>query len=153
MSVAAIILMGLTGIGGAASMYFAMQGPGPHPCPKCKRTMLPEWQQCMFCKTVPDLFLGKPALLHFINGPLADQVAPLDKPVVSIGSVQGNDIVINDPSVSRKHIGIRRVEGGYEVADFGSTNGVFVNGERCPKKQLSIGDVIRVGNIEMVFRV
>jgi pSer/pThr/pTyr-binding forkhead associated (FHA) protein len=80
-------------------------------------------------------------------------VAPLDKPVVSIGSVQGNDIVINDPSVSRKHIGIRKVDGGYEVADFGSTNGVFVNGERCPKKQLSIGDVIRVGNIEMVFRV
>ena len=102
---------------------------------------------------LPDFFLGKPALLHFINGPLADQVALLDKPVVSIGSVQGNDIVINDTSVSRKHIGIRKVDGGYEVADFGSTNGVFVNGERCPKKQLSIGDVIRVGNIEMVFRV
>ena len=152
-SVAAIILMGLSSVGGAAALFMSMKSGGPRSCPKCRRSMLPEWQQCMFCKTVPDFFLGKPALLHFINGPLADQVALLDKPVVSIGSVQGNDIVINDTSVSRKHIGIRKVDGGYEVADFGSTNGFFVNGERCPKKQLSIGDVIRVGNIEMVFRV
>ena len=82
-----------------------------------------------------------------------DQVASLDKQVVTIGSVPGNDIVISDPSVSRKHIGIRRVEGGYEVADFGSTNGVFVNGDRVPKKKLAIGDVVRVGNIEMIFRL
>jgi pSer/pThr/pTyr-binding forkhead associated (FHA) protein len=73
--------------------------------------------------------------------------------VTTIGSVPGNDLVIPDTSVSRKHVGIRRVEGGYEVADFGSTNGIYVNGERTPKKKLSVGDVIRVGNIEMIFRV
>jgi len=67
--------------------------------------------------------------------------------------VATNDIVINDPSISRKHVGFRKVEGGYEVADFGSTNGVFVNGERMPKKKLAIGDVVRVGNTEIVFRV
>ena len=73
--------------------------------------------------------------------------------VVTLGSVPGNDIVIPDPSVSRKHVGVRKVEGGYEVADFGSTNGIYVNGERTPKKKLAVGDVIRVGSIEMIFRV
>ena len=114
---------------------------------------MPDWTHCLFCKAVPDFEEGKPALLHFINGPLAEQVATLDKQVVTIGSVPGNDIVISDPSVSRKHVGIRKADGGYEVADFGSTNGVFVNGDRVPKKRLAIGDVIRVGNIEMIFRL
>jgi hypothetical protein len=30
---------------------------------------------------------------------------------------------------------------------------VFVNGDRVPKKKLAIGDVVRVGNIEMIFRL
>ena len=152
-SIAAYVLMALSGLAGGATMFMSLQGAGVRPCPKCKKEMMPDWTQCLFCKAVPEFEEGKPALLHFVNGPLAEQVATLDKQVVTIGSVPGNDIVINDPSVSRKHIGIRKVDGGYEVADFGSTNGVFVNGDRVPKKKLAIGDVVRVGNIEMIFRL
>lgn len=153
-SLLAFVLMGISGLGGAAALIlsFAEDSAG-FPCPKCKRTMMPDWSQCLFCGANPDLEQGKPGILHFVTGPLANQAAVLEKAVTTLGSVAGNDIVLSDPSVSRKHLGVRKVEGGYEVADFGSTNGVYVNGERMPKKKLAIGDVIRVGNTEIVFRI
>ena len=54
--------------------------------------------------------------------------------------------------MSRKHAGIRKVDGAYELADLGSTNGVYVNGHKVPKKTLEPGDIIRVGNTEAVFK-
>src|SRR5262249_15522213 len=101
--------------------------------------MMPDWNQCLFCGANPDFEQGKPAVLHFVSGPLADQAVVLEKPITTVGSVAGNDIVLQDTSVSRKHVGIRKVEGGYEVADLGSTNGVYVNGERMPRKKLAVG--------------
>jgi pSer/pThr/pTyr-binding forkhead associated (FHA) protein len=91
-------------------------------------------------------------LLEFILGPMAGHVLELRDEVTTVGSVAGNTVVLADPAVSRKHAGIRRVEGGYELADFGSTNGIYVNGHRMPRKLLAGGDVIRVGNSELIFR-
>ena len=65
----------------------------------------------------------------------------------------GNTVLLTDTGVSRKHVGIKRVEGGYELADLGSTNGVYVNGEKVARRKLEVGDVIRVGTTEIVFRV
>ena len=55
-------------------------------------------------------------------------------------------------AVSRKHAAIRKVDSNYELADLGSTNGVYVNGHKVPKKTLEAGDIIRVGNTEAVFK-
>jgi len=96
---------------------------------------------------------GKIPRLEFVVGPLAGQIVSLKEEVTTIGSVAGNTVVLSDPAVSRKHIGIRRVNGKYELADLGSTNGVYVNGHRMAKKLLEAGDIMRVGNTEMVFRV
>ena len=96
---------------------------------------------------------GRGAAAEFVGGPLAGQTVPLQEEVTTIGSVAGNTVVLSDPAVSRKHLGIRRVGGKYELADLGSTNGVYVNGHRMGKKMLVSGDIMRVGNTEMVFRV
>jgi hypothetical protein len=122
------------------------QSPGRRFCGNCRNAMLPTWTQCMFCGWAPA------ARLEFMLGPLAGHVIELRDEVTTVGSVAGNTVVLADPAVSRKHAGIRRVDGGYELADFGSTNGVYVNGHRMPKKLLAGGDVIRVGNSELVFR-
>jgi len=92
------------------------------------------------------------ARLEFIHGPMAGQSVMLVEYVTTIGSVAGNTVVLADPAVSRKHAGIRRVDGAYELADFGSTNGVYVNGHKVPKKKLVTGDTVRVGNSEAVFK-
>jgi Inner membrane component of T3SS, cytoplasmic domain len=115
-------------------------------CGQCRRVMLPVWTKCLFCGWAPM------ARLEFILGPMANQTLPLSDEVTTIGSVAGNTVVLADPAVSRKHAGIRKVNGEYELADLGSTNGVYVNGHKVPKKTLQPGDIIRVGNTEAVFK-
>jgi len=115
-------------------------------CGNCKRVMLPVWTKCLFCGWAPA------ARLEFILGPMANQTLPLTEEVTTIGSVAGVNIVLADPAVSRKHAAIRKVDGNYELADLGSTNGVYVNGHKVPKKTLEPGDIIRVGNTEAVFK-
>ena len=119
-------------------------------CGGCRRMMMPVWSQCRFCGWER----SRPAArLEFVGGPLAGQTVPLVEEVTTIGSVQGNTIVLADPGVSRKHLGIRRMSEGFELADLGSTNGVYVNGHRMGKKLLEPGDIMRVGTTEIVFRV
>jgi FHA domain-containing protein len=115
-------------------------------CGGCRRVMLPVWTKCLFCGWSPV------ARLDFILGPMANQTLSLSEEVTTIGSVAGNTVVLADPAVSRKHAGIRKVNGSYELADLGSTNGVYVNGHKVPKKTLVPGDIIRVGNTEAVFK-
>ena len=115
-------------------------------CGGCRRVMLPVWTKCLFCGWAPV------ARLEFILGPMANQTLALAEEVTTIGSVAGNTVVLADPAVSRKHAGIRKVDGNYELADLGSTNGVYVNGHKVPKKTLEAGDIIRVGNTEAVFK-
>lgn len=119
-------------------------------CGSCRRVMKPEWDRCLFCgwqrpAPVPQL--------EFLCGPLAGQTFPLHEEVTTLGSVAGNSIVLSDPAVSRKHVGIRRVGHQFEFADLGSTNGVYINGHRMPKKMLVAGDILRVGNTEMLFKL
>ena len=115
-------------------------------CGGCKRAIMPEWDKCLFCGWSPA------PRLEFVSGPMAGHVILLSEEVTTVGSVAGNTIVLSDPAVSRKHVGIRRVGNLYELADLGSTNGVYVNGNRMPKKTLVSGDNLRVGNTEMIFR-
>jgi hypothetical protein len=115
-------------------------------CGGCRRVMLPAWTRCLFCGWQPI------ARLEFILGPMANQTLPLTEDVTTIGSVAGNTVVLADPAVSRKHAGIRKIDSSYELADLGSTNGVYVNGHKVPKKTLEPGDIIRVGNTEAVFK-
>lgn len=115
-------------------------------CGGCRRVMLPVWTKCLFCGWAPG------ARLEFILGPMANQTLQLSDEVTTMGSVAGNTVVLADPAVSRKHAGIRKIDGAYELADLGSTNGVYVNGHKVPKKTLDAGDIIRVGNTEAVFK-
>jgi ABC-2 type transport system ATP-binding protein len=56
------------------------------------------------------------------------------------------DVVIADTEVSKRHASFELVDGGIEVADLGSTNGTFVNGERLLGAQrLVVGDRVRLG--------
>lgn len=133
----------------AVIAFAAKKGSAPtgqKVCGGCKRVMLPVWTKCLFCGWAPV------ARLEFILGPMANQTLPLTESVTTIGSVAGNTVVLADPAVSRKHAGIRKVDSDYELADLGSTNGVYVNGHKVPKKTLEPGDIIRVGNTEAVFK-
>jgi len=124
--------------------------PRERPCSSCGRIMLPTWTKCRFCGAAA---AEQRAELEFVSGPLVGQTINLDRDVTTIGSVAGNTVLLTDTGVSRKHVGIKRIDAGYELADLGSTNGVYVNGEKVARRKLEVGDVIRVGTTEIVFRV
>lgn len=80
------------------------------------------------------------------RGPQPNQVYELNKGIVTIGRDITNDIVINDPEVSRHHCRLTQGGGGYTLEDLGSTNGTFVNGQRLTgARPLSHGDMLGMG--------
>lgn len=71
---------------------------------------------------------------------------------MNVGRSQSNDIVLDHPTVSRKHAWVKAEEGQFLVFDIGSANGTFVNDEqvRAPR-ELGDGDLVRFGNVEFKF--
>ena len=78
---------------------------------------------------------------------------PLARPVIHIGRMEGNDIVLDDPLVSRHHAVIRWTSTGYELEDLGGANGTYVQGHRVHGRVvLASAQTIRIGNTELVFQ-
>jgi pSer/pThr/pTyr-binding forkhead associated (FHA) protein len=77
----------------------------------------------------------------------------LDRKVVSLGRGSDNDIVIDSGSVSGKHAEMHRVEGGYELADLGSTNGIKYAETRQQVIQLRSGMSVKLGDVAFDFNL
>ena len=76
---------------------------------------------------------------------------PVDKDSISIGRKHGNDIQLNDLTVSGRHALIVTMGEHVYVDDLGSTNGTLLNGSRVAKTLIKHGDVIQVGNYQFTF--
>ncbi|HXA12730.1 MAG TPA: ATP-binding cassette domain-containing protein, partial [Mycobacterium sp.] len=68
-----------------------------------------------------------------------------------IGRAIDNDIVIHDVLASRYHAFLAPTPIGTEIRDANSINGTFVNGIRVGSALLSEGDVVTIGNVDLVF--
>jgi RNA polymerase subunit RPABC4/transcription elongation factor Spt4 len=68
---------------------------------------------------------------------------------IKIGRAQDDDIIIDDPTVTRCHTVITQDDNGnYSITNYGE-NGTFVNGKDIGRKEsvtLNPGDVVRIGN-------
>ena len=85
-------------------------------------------------------------------GRKAMQVYDLEKETILIGREDDVDIVIDNPSVSRKHAQIRKEGAGWVVEDLGSSNGTFLHGEKITAaKAVKEGDEIGFGKFSVVF--
>lgn len=70
---------------------------------------------------------------------------------LTLGRDNSNTVQIGDATVSKKHCTIEVVSGSFELVDLDSHNGTFVNGIPVKRRPLVHGDVIRVGNSELLF--
>lgn len=70
---------------------------------------------------------------------------------VRIGRDPGNELVLDDPNVSRFHAEVVPREGGLEVRDLGSRNGTRVDGAPASTAQLEPGAQIVVGPYRLIF--
>ena len=84
--------------------------------------------------------------LRFISGKYQGGEYPLqDARDLVIGRSSDLDMVLIEDMVSRKHAKITLQNGAITIADLGSTNGTFVNGEKVKKTQLKEGDRVLIG--------
>ncbi len=72
--------------------------------------------------------------------------APLDHPVMTLGRAPNNDIVIPHPFVSAHHARLEQIGAQYRIVDLNSLNGLLLNGQRVPSRDLVNNDLIRIGD-------
>jgi len=79
------------------------------------------------------------------------KVVSLKGSVVNIGRRSGNDLVIDDPRVSRSHAQLRAANGKYVLFDLDSKGGTFINGGRVVQRTLVPKDVISLAGVPIVY--
>jgi pSer/pThr/pTyr-binding forkhead associated (FHA) protein len=108
--------------------------PRPTPVPGAGQSLLP------------------PMRLVAEGGPYDGRVFELTASELSVGRAVDNDVVLDDPSLSRKHAKLyRRGPAEIEVEDLGSSNGTFINQRKIGRGAAHPGDTLRFG--ELGFRV
>jgi hypothetical protein len=75
----------------------------------------------------------------------------LGGPVITIGRALDNDIILEDPRVSRHHAQLRRRYGRYVLYDIGSSGGTSINGYAVEECVLQPGDVISFAGAEVIY--
>lgn len=85
---------------------------------------------------------GAPAVQFDLGGAL-----------ITIGRASDNDVILDDVEVSRHHCQLKLQHGAYSLADLGSRNGSWVNGDQVTEMALGPGDRIRIGSTEIEFQV
>jgi len=71
---------------------------------------------------------------------------------LTIGRSANNDVVIEHPSVSRSHAQIVRDHRTFKMKDLNSSNGMFVNGEKCGEVILDNGVAVKLGYATIIYK-
>jgi hypothetical protein len=91
---------------------------------------------------------GAPRAFVIVDG---QRTINLTGSVINIGRRLDNQIIVDDPRVSRNHAQLRLRFGHYVVYNLGSTGGTFVNGRRVEECVLRPGDVISLGGVPLIY--
>src|SRR5688500_12510650 len=86
-----------------------------------------------------------------INTAAGSKQLILGREPVSIGRHAENKLVLADNMASRFHCVIEKAPDGYILRDLGASNGTLVNGRKVKSALLQPGDVVRVGNTDLVL--
>lgn len=76
----------------------------------------------------------------------------LNRPEVTLGRARDNDVILDDPRVSRHHARIVLRYGQFVLQDLGSTYGTQVNGEPVQDCLLRSGDCLSLGGVELYYQ-
>jgi hypothetical protein len=83
-----------------------------------------------------------------ING---DRHMALSESVITIGRADSNQLVLDNPQVSRVHAQLRSINGTFFIFDLDSTCGTLVNGKEVDQIALRSGDVIDIGGVTLIY--
>jgi pSer/pThr/pTyr-binding forkhead associated (FHA) protein len=91
--------------------------------------------------------------LSVTRGPSEGLVVESRGTQISVGSAPGNDLVLNDLHVSRRHLIVEWSEGSYWVRYAGLTNGMMVNNRAFHSSILRDGSELMLGETTLHFQV
>lgn len=92
---------------------------------------------------------GYPRIHYFENG--KKSTYEMSKPIITIGRNPDNDIIIQNPTVSRTHAKIYFRNGVYNIKDENSTSGILLNGRNITEYSLKHGDQLQLGESNLYF--
>jgi hypothetical protein len=93
------------------------------------------------------------AVLEIRRGPDAGQQFVLNPgAVIVLGRDPRCDVVLPNVTVSRRHAEIRPGPDGFTLADTGSLNGSYLNGQPIDTAVLKHGDDVAIGVFRLTFR-
>lgn len=100
-----------------------------------------------------DYFSKDAYILEAIDGNNKGEIYTLDEPEIKIGRYYDNNIILKDPTVSRRHAKIIKIDETYLLKDE-STNGSHVNKKliHYDEMKLSEGDIITIGKTKYLFK-
>jgi len=79
-----------------------------------------------------------------------NQVINLNLGVNRVGRSPGNDVVIEQATISSKHCEIALGDGEVTVRDCGSTNGTYINDNPVMEAKLGAGQILRLGDVDFL---
>lgn len=80
---------------------------------------------------------------------MTGRIHELNVAKTTVGRVEDNTFQIAEPSVSSHHCEIEVRGSDVVIKDLNSTNGTFINGEKISERVLKVGQVLRLGQVEM----
>jgi pSer/pThr/pTyr-binding forkhead associated (FHA) protein len=111
------------------------------------RDLAPPARRPAAARVRPNLEVVHPALAGLLPG----EVIVLHE-ITTIGREQGNDIVVDEDTVSGRHARLVARNGGWWIEDLGSTNGTTVNDAQVDgTRALRTGDIIQMGRVQLRF--
>ncbi|MFF4369739.1 FHA domain-containing protein [Streptomyces sp. NPDC001594] len=87
-----------------------------------------------------------PAMTSTFRQPTSVRALPA-RTALRIGRDPGNDLVIDNLVVSRRHAELRALaDGTFEIVDLGSHNGTYLNGAPVTRAGIAEGDIVGIGH-------
>jgi DNA-binding NtrC family response regulator len=83
--------------------------------------------------------------LLIVKGPDRGEAIAVGDLAMTVGSGPGNEVLLSDPTISRRHLVIEPRPDGVVLRDLGSTNGSFVQGARFQELTLGFGTEVTIG--------
>jgi len=80
-----------------------------------------------------------------------ERVISWDEDRLTAGRSRECEIYLDQVEISRRHAMFVREEERYQVRDLDSINGIFVNGEKIKRRDLEVGDVVKIEDFELTF--
>ncbi|HVT09209.1 MAG TPA: sigma 54-interacting transcriptional regulator [Polyangia bacterium] len=89
--------------------------------------------------------------LLVVKGPDRGELFEVSTAPITLGSGQGCDVLLSDPTVSRRHLEAAPGPDGVVLRDLGSTNGSFVQGARFQELTLGFGTEVTIGKTVLKY--